>query len=363
MRFGGGGRRARSAGAASPLVCRWDLDKTYLRREFTTLRQLLRTALERADQKVDVQGVAELIRALKAAAASRGQTALVYFVSASPPQIGKAIRAKLALDGVPYDGIVFKNQLEQLRRGKFRYLREHVGFKLVELLRGHQAVPAETRELCFGDDWESDSLIYSLYADVLAGRLPPEHLAPLLRRIRVDPRLAAEIRALAGRAARGARVARVERIFINLERRSPPATFRLFGPRVVPTFNYFQTAAVLGADGHLGAEDVARVGRVLLEGAGYTPRRLENSLGDLVRRGHLTPAAADALGAGLRARGVLPPGERAGARWRRVRGALRPLRGGRRTDGAPAAAEGSALDYDAILDGLRPEAAPASGRA
>src|SRR5207249_319106 len=87
------------------------------------------------------------------------------------------------------------------------------------------------------------------------------------------------------------------RIFINLERRSPPATFRLFGPRVVPTFNYFQTATVLGADGYLGAEDVAQVGRVLLEGAGYTPRRLENSLGDLVRRGHLTPAAAAEEGA------------------------------------------------------------------
>src|SRR2546428_419046 len=122
MRCGGTGRRARSASPASPLVCRWDLDKTYLRSEFTTLRQLLRTALERPDQKVDVPGVAELIRALKAAAASRGQTTLVYFVSASPPQIGKAIRAKLALDGVPYVGIVFKNQLEQLRPGKFRDL-------------------------------------------------------------------------------------------------------------------------------------------------------------------------------------------------------------------------------------------------
>ncbi len=347
----------------APLLCRWDLDKTYLRSDFDTLRSLLRTAFERAEDKVDVPGVAEVIRALKASAERHGGQALVYFVSASPPQIGAAIRRKLALDGVPYDGIVFKDQLANLRRGRLRHLREHVGFKLAELLRGRLAAPPEASELLFGDDWESDSLIYSLYADVVAGRLPPEYLAPLLRRIRVDPRLAAEILALAGRAARGERVARVARIFINLERRSPPATFRLFGPRVVPTFNYFQTAAVLGADGHLGAEDVARVGRVLLEGAGYTPRRLENSLGDLVRRGHLTPAAAEALGAGLRARGVLPPGERAGARWRRVRGALRRLRGGRRTDGAPAAAEGSALDYDAILDGLRPEAAPASGRA
>src|SRR5262249_62275158 len=94
---------------------------TYLDSGVTTLRQLLRTAFERPEQKVDVPGVAELIRALKAAAESRGQTALVYSVSASPPQIGKSIRAKLALDGVPYDGIVFKNQLEHLRRGQVRH--------------------------------------------------------------------------------------------------------------------------------------------------------------------------------------------------------------------------------------------------
>src|SRR5205823_1835687 len=138
-----------------------------------------------------------------------------------------------------------------------------------------------------------------------------------------------EILALAGRAAGGARVAR---IFINLERRSPPATFRLFGPRVVPTFNYFQTAAVVGADGYLDAEDVARVGRVLFEGAGYTARALENSLADLVRRGVLEPAAADALGARLRATGVLPPGDEKGARWRRVLGALGRLRRRRGSD-------------------------------
>src|SRR5207244_4676726 len=132
--------------------------------------------------------------------------------------------------------------------------------------------------------WELDSLIYSLYADLVAGRLPSARLAPILRRIRVDPRLVDDILTLAGRAPGDERVAR---IFINLERRSPPATFRLFGPRVVPTFNYFQTAAVLGADGYLASDEVARVGRALVEGTTYTSRGLENSLGDLVRRGHL----------------------------------------------------------------------------
>jgi len=337
---------AKPAASAAPLLCRWDLDKTYLRSEFDSLRSLLRTAFERAEDKVGVPGVAEVIRSLKAAAERQGRQALVYFVSASPPQIGAAIRKKLALDGVPYDGIVFKDQLAHLRRGRLRNLREHVGFKLAELLRGRLAAPPGALELLFGDDWELDSLIYSLYADVLAGSLPPARLAPLLRRVRVDQRLADEILALAGRALGGERVAR---IFINLERRSPLATFRLFGPRVVPTFNYFQTAAVLGADGYLGAEDVARVGRVLLEGAGYTARGLENSLGDLVRRGALTLHAVEALGRRLRAAGVLPPADGRGVRWRRVLGAFGRLRR-RQSTGGGAAGETSALDYDAILD-------------
>ena len=353
MRLGRARPGATPPASAAPLLCRWDLDKTYLRSEFDSLRSLLRTAFERAEDKVEVPGVAELIRALKAAAERRGSSALVYFVSASPPQIGTAIRKKLALDGVPYDGIVFKDQLAYLKRGQLRNLREHVGFKLAELLRGRLAATPGAAELLFGDDWELDSLIYSLYADLVAGRLLPARLAPILRRIRVDPHLVDDILTLAGRAAGSERVAR---IFINLERRSPPATFRLFGPRVVPTFNYFQTAAVLGADGYLDAEDVARVGRVLLEGAGYTARRLENSLGDLVRRGVLIPAAADALGARLRAAGVLPP-DGTGAPWRRVLGALRRLRRGRRTR-AGAAGQTPALDYDAILD----RAAAASGR-
>ena len=335
--------------APPPLVCRWDLDKTYLRSDFDSLRQLLRTALQRPEDKVEVPGVAELIKAIKEAAERRGQGALVYFVSASPPQIGKAIRDKLALDGVPYDGIVFKDQLEHLKRGKLRNLREHVGFKLAELLRGRLEAPRESRELLFGDDWESDPLVYSLYADVLGGRVDGERLAPLLRRMRVDPVLIDEIMALAPRAAGHAAV---ERIFINLERRSPPAVFRLFGPRVVPTFNYFQTAAVLAAGGYLEPSDVARVGRVLLAGAGYTARGLENSLHDLVRRGHLPAGAGAALAAVLRGDGLLPstPGAR---RWRLLQRLTRPWWQRRVAASIPASVEAGVLDYDAILDRLR----------
>ena len=317
------------------------------------MRQLLRTAFERPEDKIDVPGVAELIRALKAAAERHGRPAFVYFLSASPPQIGRAIREKLRLDGVPYDGIVFKDQLAHLRRGKLRNLREHVGFKLIELLRGRLDAAPEARELLFGDDWESDSLIYSLYADVLAGRLPGGRLEPILQRIRVDPGLVKDVVALAARAAGQDAVAR---IFINLERRSPPGIFRLFGPRVVPTFNYFQTAAVLAADGFLAADDVARVGGVLVERAGYSARRLENSLDDLVRRAHLLPADVERLARVLRDAGVLPPAPRPG-RWRRVVSAVRGLRRGRPKGVTAAPVVAAAIDYDAILDRLHAPAA------
>jgi len=356
-------RRARPTTDASrpaPLVlCRWDLDKTYLRSEFDTLRSLLRTAFEKAEDKVDVPGVAELVKALKAAAERHGGRALVYFVSASPPQIGGAIRKKLELDGIPYDGIVFKDQLQHLRRGRLRNLREHVGFKLAELLRGRLDAPAGARELLFGDDWEYDSLIYSLYADVVAGRLDTERLTSVLRRIRVDRILVEEILGLAARAVVGDLVVR---IFINLERRSPPGVFRLFGPRVVPTFNYFQTAAVLAADGYLDAEDVIRVGRALVDRAAYTPRRLENSLDDLVRRGPLGDAAADALARPLRTAGVLPPAPEEPGRWRRM---VLALGRRRRTEPpsrvVPPPAEPGPLDYDTILDRLPGRGAATAG--
>jgi hypothetical protein len=357
-------RRARPAPsspppvATAPLVCHWDLDKTYLRSEFETIRDLVRTAFEKAEDKVDLPGVAEVIKVLKAAGERRGRPTFVYFVSASPPQIGGAIREKLALDGVPYDGITFKNQLQHVRRGKLRNLREHVGFKLVELLRARLGGIPEAREILFGDDWESDSLIYSLYADVLAGRLTHERLVPVLRRVRVDAALVDEITVLGARAVG---LDTVDRIFINLQRRTPPASFRLFGPRVVPTFNYFQTAAVLAGDGHLDVDDVARVGRRLIEVSGYTPRRLENSLDDLVRRGHLEIAAAVSLAAMLRTTGTLPPPASAGSRWQRMLAAFGRL-AQRREGGVPATPEAAAapavIDYDGVLDRLRSERRP-----
>jgi len=287
-----------------PLLCRWDLDKTYLRSEFETLRQLWRTAWERGADKIEIPGGPAVVKALHAAASRRQRRCGIYFVSASPPQIGAAIREKLALDGVPYDDIVFKDQLRHLRRGRLRNLREHVGFKLLELLAGRAAAEEPPEELLFGDDWESDALTYSIYADIVDGRLTVEELARLLDRLGVDHEAVPGVlgRARTSVPAQGA----VRRIFINLARRTPPGRLRVYGPRLVPTYNYFQTAVVLAADGFVDANDVAVVAEALAERAGFRQTAFENSIADLVRRRVVAPLQARRLIRSLAAMQILP---------------------------------------------------------
>ena len=289
--------------AAPVSILRWDLDKTYLRTEFERLRDLVRVPFERAEDKVEIPGVPELIRGVRDTARRRGRKALVYFVSASPPQIGRAIRDKFALDGVEIDGIVFKDQLQILMRGKFRGLREQVGYKLTELLRGRLEAPQDAAEYLFGDDWESDPFIYSVYAALVDGRLDGQALGPLLDRVPVDRAWRERIDALLRELSPGDAV---RRIFIHLERGTPPARLRPFGPRLVPVFNPFQTAACLWEEGEIDSEGIAAVAARLVASAGYTAEMLENSLEDVARRGHLRDRTLLRLAGELRARGILP---------------------------------------------------------
>lgn len=311
----------RRAAQAPPRFCvfRWDLDKTYLKTEFDRVRDLVRTAFEKATDKVAAPGVATLIRSLRRVAEEQGREVRVFFLTASPPQIGRAIREKLALDGIVHDGIVFKDQLQNLLRGRFANLREQVGFKLTELLASRGSLPEEAVEFLFGDDWESDPLAYSLYADIVSGRVEAAEVEEVLRLLGVDPELRSRVidsmRTLPRRDA-------VRRIFIHLERRTPPANLRSFGSRLVPTFNYFQTAVCLRCEGVMDDRGVAEVGRALVAEAGYDGRRLANSLADLLRRGHVSRRDARRLARslvreGLFRRGELP--EYLAGRWAALR--------------------------------------------
>ncbi|MEW5851617.1 MAG: phosphatase domain-containing protein [Myxococcota bacterium] len=284
-----------------PLVYRWDLDKTYLRTEFDRLGDLWRTVRQTAEEKQSVPGAAALLRAL----GGHERTARVDFISGSPTQMRKVLEEKLRLDGVRVDGFTLKPNLQNLLRGRFRALREQVGYKLPALLQARLASPPDADEVCFGDDAEADAFIYRLYADVVAGRVDGDQLTEVMtaagayasdvkRTVALLPQLPTPRDS-------------VRRIFINLDRRSPTAGFDVYGPRVVPVHNYFQAALVLFEDGVLAARDLVRVGLEMVRHDGYSISRLVNSMEDLLRRGRMTTKAQERFNAQAHdVRGDLP---------------------------------------------------------
>ncbi len=288
-------------------VYRWDLDKTYLKTEFDTVKDLIKSAFEGAEEKQSVPGAAALLRELRAAGGAR-----ICFISGSPRQMRRVLTKKLKLDGVEFDEFILKPNLRNMLTGRFRAMREQVGYKLPALLAGRAGLPSETRETCFGDDAEADCFIYSLYADVIAGRVPRPLLEELLYRANVYEDDAQRAVTLAD--ALPAAGAAVGRIFINLDRRSPLARFERYGLRVVPVFNYFQAALVLCEDGQLGATAVVRVALEMVDRFGYELDALRNSLQDLLRRGRLKRETARALGEQLTDEGVPQLGALPGAR-------------------------------------------------
>ncbi len=290
-------------------VYRWDLDKTYLKTEFDTLKDLIVSAFENAEAKQAVPGAAALLRELRQGGAGR-----ICFISGSPRQMRRVLTQKLRLDGVEFDEFILKPNLRNMLTGRWSAMREQVGYKLPALLAGRAGLPPETRETCFGDDAEADCFIYSLYADVIAGRVARPLLEELLARAGCYEEDAQRAVSLA--ESLPASVA-VSRIFIHLDRKSPATRFDRYGPRVVPVFNYFQAALVLLEDGQLTPAQAARVALEMTDRFDYTVDALRNSLQDLLRRGrlrhttafefaeHLTTDSAPQLGSLPAARALL----------------------------------------------------------
>jgi hypothetical protein len=276
-------------------VFRWDLDKTYLRTDFSSFRALLKTAMEGAEKKQNVPGTAALLREIRAAG-NHG----IFFISGSPREMRKVLERKLAMDGVTVDGLVLKPNLSNLLRGRFRALREQVGYKLPALLESRKEIGEGAPETCFGDDAEADALVYSLYADMLGGRVGIDVVTAVLERAGAYPDAIEKTLALANSVRADDPV---RRIFIHLDGRSPPARFERYGRRVVPIYNYFQVAVVLFADGVLRSGAVTRVAKEMVDAYGYQLGELANSLQDLVRRGYLRKVALPALAEALLATG------------------------------------------------------------
>jgi hypothetical protein len=269
------------------IVYRWDLDKTYLRTDFDTLRDLVRTAFEPASRKRAYPGASTLLREIRST-----EPAAIFILSGSPEQMRSVLEAKLRLDGIRWDGLTLKPSLRNLVRGRFRFLRDQVSYKLTALLRSRTNVDPTTDEILFGDDAEGDAFIYSLYADIAAGRVSQELLMQVAEAAHVYPD---DIPDIVRIAARVPRRDAVRRIFIHLERVSSTVGFSDFGHRVCPFYNYFQPALVLLDDGALDADAVLRVGADLVVAHTFNPEVLTASFDDLCRRRYLSKRVVDRI--------------------------------------------------------------------
>src|SRR5690606_19176385 len=130
---------------------------------------------EFAVDKQALPGTTALLHALRQGPSEREHRPL-YFITASPPFIRKAIERKMLIDGIEFDGITYKDQVEVFRRRAFGSLREHTPFTLGALLLLAREFPAATQIYMFGDDAERDALLYCMFADICAGRLRDDRL-------------------------------------------------------------------------------------------------------------------------------------------------------------------------------------------
>jgi hypothetical protein len=274
------------------LVYRWDLDKTYLRTEFDTLKDLVRRAIEPAGEKRTVPGAAALLRELRATG-----PAGIYILSGSPEQMRRVLEAKLRLDGIRWDGFTLKPSLRKLLRGHFRFLKDQVGFKLLAMVGSREPLPVELDEILFGDDAESDAFIYSLYADLCAGRVETDTLLAVLAQAAATPDDVAQLLLLVARLPKRDHC---RRIFIHLDRMSSLATFDVYGTRVCPFYNYFQPALVLVELGAIDATAALRVAAELVIDQAFTSDSLTASYLDLTRRGQLAQLARERILEALR---------------------------------------------------------------
>ncbi len=269
-------------------VYRWDLDRTYLDTDITSVRGMVRAALEPAADKRTIPGAAALLRAL----ILTDPACRVTVISGSPTQMRDVLSEKLARDGVRVDQLVLKDNLGNLRRGRFRAIRGQVGYKLPQLFKLRVGLGAGVRETLFGDDTEVDALVYRLYAEAIAGRVNDAQVARVMQAGGAYPDAIEDaLRAL----RRVGRSEAVEDIFIHADVGKPLARYRLLGRQVVPVFSWLQAAVLLWMRGRLAPSQVVEVTAACMADGPLDEHAVAGLLQDLVRRRRATVDEIHAL--------------------------------------------------------------------
>lgn len=269
-------------GGAVAEVYVWDLDKTYLDTSWHTFRDIYRLVFEKSFHKRNIPGTSTLVSCVKKNwMKNGGEKFPLFFITASPPQMENAIREKLQLDQLLPMGLFFKDNLRNIKPGRWGRLTQQVGYKLQALLQLRTRFSGEISQVLWGDDSETDAIIYSLYSDICARRWGSSELEKILKNFHVTRLQMNTIFDLQDQCPEHDPV---EKVYINLAIDTDPEYYLKFGRRVVPTFNSFQTGLDLFQDSRIQEEEVINIGNDLRNNYGFSREELQRGLDDLIRR-------------------------------------------------------------------------------
>jgi hypothetical protein len=254
-------------GAYNGDVFVWDIDKTYLQTHFSSLRGLAAIPFESAEDKLAVPGTVPLILALRKGINDQEDAAHpLFFVSGSPPQLRQVIQEKMTLDGIQFDGLMFKDQWGLVRAGRPKDVKKQIGYKLAALLTLKLHIQGSPKFYCFGDDVESDAEVFTLYSQVMKG-LSKEELRERLKKAQVhehdigfifsvleEPSMLQSIEDYKYKDPVG-------QIFIHLDRRTKPDILK--SDLVMPSYNFIQSTMILANMGLIPEASIALVAQDL----------------------------------------------------------------------------------------------------
>ena len=283
----------------------WDLDKTYLDTAIDSLSGLFNAAVERAFAKKNVPGTNTLLQVLsKSWTSQQGQSRFpIFFITASPPQMEERILEKFTLDGLKPLGCFYKDNLRNLRPKRWWRLTKQVGFKLQALLQLRTNLRDDVRQILWGDDSESDAIIYNLYSDICARRIGAQDLRTVLKSFAVTGEQVDRILMLQSQIPHQDPV---EKIYINLAVDTDPDYYLKFGRRTLPTYQTFQVALDLFQDSRISLDDLYTIAQDMIYNYGYTPEELIRSLDELIRRHVLSEKSVGLLMPFFIEKGLMP---------------------------------------------------------
>ena len=261
----------------SGLVIVSDVDRTYLNTEIHSIGGLIKAAFERPERKSNVPGFSLLLRALRRGATDDPQKSPLFFLSASPPQMGATLRSKMEFDGIEHEGLILKDQLRHVRSGEFKKLKEQLGYKLGALLSLWYFLPKTARLVLFGDDSESDAIVFTIFSLVSSGQLSGKALYELLLHLGVYRQEAIRV-AWLSRQFEKTPTHPILAAFINLDLNLAPTVFGSYAPFFYATENTMQAAAVAYENGMIRMKALVSIAREFLLRYDWSSAEIEEAL-------------------------------------------------------------------------------------